>query len=303
MLIALYAVAVLVIAWLVALPLWNGAGLLSPWFGLTALVMMMTPAVVAVVIVVFIERPRQKMVALGLRPIRPWRRTLGYASLGLTGMLVLCVVALGAGTLIGVYPGDFTGLSELRANTAVGNGESVWPLVLTQFGVIILASFVNLLPALGEEIGWRGWLLPKLLPSGIVPAVLLSGVLWGAWHAPLLLLGYNYPGTPGWMAVLLMIGMCTIMGSLLGWLRVRSGSVWPPALAHGGLNAAASGTLYLFAADGATVDTTQATILGWSGWIVPAVLLVALIASGSFRSPAAATRSDIDTNERTHHVA
>ena len=225
MLIALYAVAVLVAAWLVALPLWTSPRLLGSWFGVTALMMMLTPAVVAVVIVVFIERPRQKLVALGLRPIRPWLRTLGYASLGLLGMLLLCVVALAVGTMIGVYPGDFTGLSGLRANTAVGDGESVWPLVLTQFGVIILASFVNLLPAVGEEIGWRGWLLPKLLPSGIVPALLVSGALWGAWHAPLLLLGYNYPSAPGWLAVLLMIGMCTIVGALLGWLRVRSGSV------------------------------------------------------------------------------
>src|SRR5699024_11776789 len=50
-------------------------------------------------------------------------------------------------------------------------------------------SLVSALATLGEEIGWRGWLLPNLRPLGTWPALLLSGVIWGVWHAPLILLG------------------------------------------------------------------------------------------------------------------
>ena len=130
--------------------------------------------------------------------------------------------------------------------------------------------------------GWRGWLLPKLMPLGAGPAVLISGVIWGLWHAPLILLGYNYPTAPGWLAVLSMCGMCIVVGGVFGWLRIRSGSVWPAALAHGAFNAAAGLSLLVVAA-GDIVDPTQATILGWSGWIVPALLVVVLIATGRFR--------------------
>ncbi|WP_268873979.1 CPBP family intramembrane glutamic endopeptidase [Pseudoclavibacter helvolus] len=136
-------------------------------------------------------------------------------------------------------------------------------------------------------MGWRGWLLPKLLKFGIVPALLISGVIWGLWHAPLILLGYNYLDAPGWLGLTMMTGMCILVGSVFAWLRIRSESVWPAALAHGAFNEA-GGSYLLFAAAGERVDTTQATILGWTGWtgwIVPLIFVGVLLATKQFAPP------------------
>jgi len=291
------------LSWLIALPLWLGDGLLSPWFGLVALAMMFTPGIAATIVVFFVERPPAKARALGLWPLRPAGRFVRHLALGLVVPVVLVVGAILVGALLGVYPADFVRFSAFQQAldqqlAAAGVPDVPVPvqlLVVLQLVNILFAAFINLVPALGEEVGWRGWLLPKLMPLGAVPAILVSGVVWGLWHAPLILLGYNYPGAPGWLAVLMMTGMCVLVGAVFGWLRLRSESVWPAALAHGAFNAAANATLVLFAAAGEPIDTTQATILGWSGWILPLVLVAVLVATGRFRPAArplpAASRS------------
>lgn len=274
------------LAWLVALPLWSGDGLASRWFTLVAAAMMATPAMAALVVVFLVERPRHRTLTLGLWPLRPARSLLGYAALGIVVSIALVLVALPIGALLGVYPADFASFSAFRQVLAEQAGAAEIPipigaLVVIQLAVLPLAAFINLIPALGEELGWRGWLLPRLMPLGTLPALLISGVIWGLWHAPLVLLGYNYPGAPGWLGLTAMVGMCVLVGAVFGWLRLRSGSVWPAALAHAAFNAA-GGTYLLFAKAGEQVDTTQATILGWSGWIVPLALVVFLLAKGQF---------------------
>ena len=277
------------LAWLVALPLWTGDGLDSPWFPLVAVGVMTTPAVAALVVVLLLERPQQPARTLGLWPVTPVRRLLGYGALAVIVPIALVLVALPVGALLGVYPADSTTFSGFRAAldqqlSAAGVEELPLPigtLVAVQLATIPLGALINLLPALGEELGWRGWLLPRLLPLGTVPALLVSGVIWGLWHAPLILLGYNYPDAPGWLGLICMVVMCILVGAVFGWLRLRSGSVWPAALAHAAFNAAA-GSYLLFAAAGERVDTTRATVLGWSGWIVPLAFVVVLVATGRF---------------------
>lgn len=290
------AVAVL-LAWLVAMPLWLGDGLASPWFLPVSIAMMLTPAVAAVLAVLVADRPGRRLRALGITPLTPVRRLLGYLALGLVVPVALVLVALPVGALLGVFPADFVHFSAFREVTAAqltaaGLDEPPLPigaLVALQLLIIPVGALINVVPALGEELGWRGWLLPKLMPLGTAPALLITGIVWGLWHAPLVLLGYNYPGAPGWLALLTMVGMCIIVGAVFGWLRLRSESVWPAALAHGAFNAAA-GAYLLFARAGESIDTTQATILGWSGWIVPLVLVAVLLATKQFtparRSPA-----------------
>jgi membrane protease YdiL (CAAX protease family) len=279
------------LAWLLALPLWFGDGLASSWFTLVAAATMTTPAIAALVVVFFVERPQQKAWTLGLWPLRPVRRLLGYAALGIIVSIALVLVALPVGALLGVYPADFVNFSAYQQVLdeqagAAGAAEIPIPigaLIAVQLATLPVAAFINLIPALGEELGWRGWLLPKLMPLGTLPALLISGVIWGLWHAPLILLGYNYPDAPGWLGATAMVGMCILVGAVFGWLRLRSGSVWPAALAHAAFNGAGA-TYLLFAKAGEHVDTTQATILGWSGWIVPLALVVILIATGQFTS-------------------
>jgi len=293
--IAIFVAIAFALAWAVALPLWLGDGLASPLFPILAVIVMATPTAAALIVVFFVDRPARRARALGLLPVKPIRRLVGYGLLGIFVPIVLALVALPVGALLGVYPADFTDFSAfelLIAQQASTAGVALPPipvsvLVTLQLAVLPLAAFINLLPALGEEIGWRGWLLPKLMPLGAVPAILISGVIWGLWHAPLILLGYNYPGVPGWLGLTAMIGMCIVFGAIFGWLRLRSGSVWPAALAHAAFNGA-GGTYLLFAMAGERIDTTQATVLGWSGWLVPLALAIVLLATGQFRAPAPA---------------
>lgn len=282
------------LCWLVALPLWFGDGIDSPLLGVLAIVTMLAPAVAALVVVRFVER-RPLARALGLAPVRPWGRFFGWMALAFAVPLLLAAVALPVAAAFGFYHTDLTGFSGFREIVsaqlaALGVTEAldspIQVLVVGQLVNVVIGSLINTVPALGEEIGWRGWLLPHLLRrTNVATAVVGSGVIWGLWHAPLVLLGYNYPDASPWLALLTMVASCTVIGAVFSWLRLRSGNVWAPALAHGTVNAAA-GLHLLFIAAGSSLDTTRATILGWSGWIVPVVLIAVLAAAGQFRRPA-----------------
>ncbi|GAA4717236.1 CPBP family intramembrane metalloprotease [Isoptericola chiayiensis] len=279
------------VSWLVALPLWLGDGIDEPLLPVLAVAMMFTPALAALVVVRFVER-RPLARALGLTPVRPWGRFLGWLGIALVVPVALVAVALPVASVLGLYEADLVEFSGFRETldaqlAAVGGAPLDIPvqvLVIAQLASIVLGAVINTVPALGEEIGWRGWLLPTLVDRyGTAAAVVVSGLIWGLWHAPLVLLGYNYPDASPLLALVMMVGFCTVVGAVFSWLRIRSGNVWAPALAHGALNAAA-GMHLLFVAAGTTVDTTHATILGWSGWIVPLALVAVLAATGQFRA-------------------
>lgn len=172
--VGVFVALALALAWLVALPLWFGDGLATPWFPLVSVAMMTTPTIAALVVVFVVERPQRKAWTLGLGPLTPARRVFGYAALGIVVSIALVLVALPVGALLGVYPADFGNLSgfrqllDARAGAASADGLPISPgtLVALQLATLPVAAFVNLLPALGEEIGWRGWLLPKLMQLG-----------------------------------------------------------------------------------------------------------------------------------------
>ncbi len=144
----------------------------------------------------------------------------------------IVLISLVVGSAFGVYHLDlqnFSGLDELLKAKYAGHEAELAKLpslrviaVIMTLQVIAAAPFGAIL-ALGEEMGWRGWLLPKLMPLGTIPALTISGVIWALWHAPLNLLGYNYGSTSGWLGLLCMTAMCIVVGSVLAWIRLRSG--------------------------------------------------------------------------------
>ena len=101
----------------------------------------------------------------------------------------------------------------------------------------------------------------------------MTGVVWGLWHAPLILLGYNYPGLSPAAALGFMVVFTTLLAGLLDWLRSEGGNVYVAGLAHGAVNATA-GMALLFSAAGSVPDTSSTGLLGWSGWIVLTAALV-----------------------------
>jgi membrane protease YdiL (CAAX protease family) len=113
-----------------------------------------------------------------------------------------------------------------------------------------LGIVINMLFTFGEEFGWRGYLLPRLAPLGGVWAAVITGIIWGLWHAPLIVLaGYNYPGHP-WLGILMMVVFTTSLSLIFAWLRFRSGSVWPSTLAHAAINGQAGfASIFLSHAD------------------------------------------------------
>ncbi len=100
---------------------------------------------------------------------------------------------------------------------------------------ITFAPLINSVVAFGEEFGWRGYLLPKLLPLGKWRAMVVSGVIWGLWHSPIVAVGFNYPGYPI-LGVLLMTLLATFMGVYLAYLRIEFGSTVLASFGHGVFN-------------------------------------------------------------------
>ncbi|MFT5680776.1 MAG: membrane protease YdiL (CAAX protease family) [Myxococcota bacterium] len=114
----------------------------------------------------------------------------------------------------------------------------IHPAFLSIPQAIIAGATINALVAFGEEIGWRGLLYRELAHLGFWKMSLITGVLWGFWHAPIILLGHNYPDHPR-PGVFLFVVICVLLSPLHTLVRQRTGTVWGAAICHGTFNAAA----------------------------------------------------------------
>ncbi len=290
-----FALTSVVLSWLVALPLWlRGQGLADPFLGITAAVMMLTPGLGVLAALGVQRRTRGRRGArvvlreLGMWPLRPAARTVWMCAAVIIAAPVLLAVGLVVVGALGIASFDLVTFSGFRQmlEATVPAGTPLPPvelLVALQLAMIPVGAIINAPFAFGEEIGWRGFLLPALRPLGVWPALVISGAFWGLWHAPLILLGYNFL-EPNALGVLLMIVACVLFGILLGWTRLRTASVWPAVFAHGAFNAAAGLGALVIAADSATPSPVLAGALGIVMWGVFAVVIVVLALTGQFRA-------------------
>lgn len=287
------------LAWLVALPLWLDEGLANPLAPMLLIALMFTPTAGTLVAARLVQRPRPAplLTYLGIWPLRPTGRTIGLAAVGLFGSILISVASVLLAAALGFVRLDlvgFSGFAELlRRQLEAAGGPAELPapvavLVIAQLAAIPVGALINSLFAFGEEVGWRGWLLPSLRPLGIWPALLLSGAVWGLWHAPVILLGYNF-GRTDLVGMAYMVLGCTAYGTFVGWLRLRSGSVWPAVVAHGAFNASANVGMLLLA-DGSPGTPVDYLPLGWPGWVVCALLVGGLVATRQFHKEGALRR-------------
>lgn len=125
-------------------------------------------------------------------------------------------------------------LSESFGLGEIGDGFIIafYVLFLGIFGTIRSMS-----SALGEEIGWRGFLIPELYHNfGFTKTSLISGLIWGIWHLPILLFADYNSGTPSWYAMSCFMVLIVSMSFIYTWFRMKSGSLWTAVILHGSHN-------------------------------------------------------------------
>jgi hypothetical protein len=147
--------------------------------------------------------------------------------------------------LLGLGKPDWE-LANLRAfMTSTGAETPTMPSSTLVLPAVFLASFflgptINGVFGFGEEFGWRGYLLPKLMPLGKLKAYIVLGVIWGLWHAPLVLIGFNYPGHP-LLGIVGMMVMTTTIGIYINEMALRNRSSILAGWIHGAFNGQAYG--------------------------------------------------------------
>lgn len=132
-------------------------------------------------------------------------------------------------------------LMQQSINSLSASGITVGPwgvIIFTLVSGLITGATINAVFAFGEEVAWRGFLVRVLGDLGFWRKSLLIGFIWGLWHAPLILMGHNYPEHPV-AGVFMMIAFCMLLTPVMLYLRERSRSVVAAAVAHGTLNAVA----------------------------------------------------------------
>ncbi|MFJ7817241.1 type II CAAX prenyl endopeptidase Rce1 family protein [Bacillus toyonensis] len=105
----------------------------------------------------------------------------------------------------------------------------------------ILGSLLNLIPVMGEEMGWRGYMLTRLVDAEFSRPILISGLIWATWHVPIVIAGLYVEGTSVFLSVL-GIYFCIVPFSYIkAYLRLITGSVWPSVIIHTTWNAIIQG--------------------------------------------------------------
>ena len=214
-------------------------------------------------------------------------KSIPYFLLAWFGPSVLTLI--GAAVYFLIYPDKFDPNMGYLSTLIAAQGLEATPALLNATAVsqfvsgILLAPALNFVNCFGEEWGWRGYLLPKLLEKyKMLPTLLISGVIWGIWHAPIIALGHNYgTGYPGYpyLGIFAMCIFCIVMGIFLSYVTVRTGSCLPAVFAHGSINGfAAIGMLYT---DGTVAEPligpVPTGIIGGCAFIVCAMIMTVLL--------------------------
>ncbi len=168
---------------------------------------------------------------------------------------------------------------------AAGASADTYPmslsaLVISQiFTALFLGPLMNFVTCFGEEWGWRGYLLPKMAEKlPLIPMLLVNGIIWGLWHAPITALGHNYGvgylGFP-FTGIAAMCCFCIIVGVFLSYVSLKTQSCIPAVLGHGAVNSIGAIGLYMTADGGnAFIGPAPTGIIGALPFMIVGIIMI-----------------------------
>ncbi len=269
-------IAYLAIAFGMAWALWEtvirlGLPVSSPLFQLAALPGAFAPAIATFAVRKWVTREGFADAGLGL----DWRKWPYYVVGWFLPLLVVGFIVIAA-PLLGLGAPDF---SLVRGINYVSKSVGVVPTHIPSHPWLLLCVLpVNAIFAtpllFGEEFGWRGYLQLRLFPDRPVLSAVVTGVIWGVWHYPLILRGYDFPDHR--LEGMAVFTVSTVLISIIfGWLFLKTGSIWSSSLAHSATNTiGGSFTVLLFGGGASFLYVSYCGLLGLiplgalSAWIV-----------------------------------
>ena len=198
--------------------------------GLASASFLLSPALSAIACAIVFDRGA-RLQALGLPP-----RLNLWPLAGLAAPFIIAPIGIGA--VLALSPYAYRGIGGLAAQAGA---VPPWLAGLPHSGLaalLIARTISGMLLAVPEELGWRGYLYRQWRPLGFWRVSLVTGIAWSLWHWPIML-AFGLNMVPGHaIASLALFTLYTaLLAPTMTWLRDRGGSVWPPVVFHGALNA------------------------------------------------------------------
>jgi uncharacterized protein len=198
-------------------------------------------------------------------------RTWKYMGLALAFPTIIGLVAYGLAWAAGLTRFDPQPAGLVAG--LVGEGASPVTVFVIMLGLATtIGTVFSSLTAAGEEIGWRGYMLTRLIDSGVPRPVLASGLIWGLWHMPLVLAGLYAAGSSPLLSAALLMVTVTSFGFVVARMRLETGSIWPAITLHAAWNVIIQGVF-----DQATTGAGATLWVGESGILTLLAVVVAAI--------------------------
>lgn len=220
----------------------------GPWFGLMGLLYMWIPAGTAIVLQKWLYKEgvvgplgisfkinRWWLVGLVVPPVAM------YLAFGFSLLMPQASLAMDLSGVLEKYRGSMPPeqFESLRQHIRALPPYFGWiALLLGAIPGVLVGATVNAVGGFGEELGWRGFLQKTLGFMGFWRSSFTIGIIWGLWHAPVVIQGVNYPQHP-WLGILMMTLAAVLLAPILAYVRLQGKSVVAAAVTHGTFNATA----------------------------------------------------------------
>ena len=188
---------------------------------------------------------------------------VAYGIAWATGLAQFDPKPAGSGWLYGLFVGD--------------TASPVTIFVVMIAKAVTIGTILSAVYAFGEELGWRGYMLTRLIDAGVPRPVLASGLIWGLWHTPVILAGMYVAiphGSSSVVTTVLFMVQITSNGFVIARMRLETGSIWPALAQHAAWNSIFQGPFDL-----ATKSSgAEATLwVGETGILVAITMVVAAV--------------------------